>query len=123
MIEGYLTVYQLIHLEGSLFIYEWKSWMAGSAIGNCANGAYAVGVRSEDSAAIILNRIVHELIHGIDKNGQCRPDLHVEDSTGEVAKWMEILNCLRGQVILRYCWTIIREGPICIGCSGIWEKC
>lgn len=61
-------------LEGSLFLYEWKSWMAGSAIGNCASGAYAVGVRSEDSAATILNRIVHELIHGIDKNGQCNPD-------------------------------------------------
>jgi len=26
-------------------------------------------------------------------------------------------------VILRYCWPIIREGPPCIGCSGIWEKC
>lgn len=60
--------------QGTLFVYGWQDWMVGTAIGNCSGNAYVVGVFDDDTNKRIVNRIVHELLHGVDKNGRCNPD-------------------------------------------------
>lgn len=70
---------------GSMYIYRWGEDIPGSAIGCCADGAYSIGVRATDSSVSIVNRITHELIHGIDHNGKCNPDCMLKI---DPSKWL-----------------------------------